>query len=112
MPIGPLNPGALTPNPQSRNGAERTHETTAVPAPATDARRVEQPPTTAGDHVELSFAARSLQPLPGPGAGQRLEPARMREVLTRMASGWYDREDVRDIVVGRLTGDLGAAGKA
>jgi hypothetical protein len=73
----------------------------AAPAPA-------GPSGPEPDQVEVSEAARRLQEALGLDARQtaQLTPERMREILARLASGHYERADVRDEVLRRLGPDL------
>ena len=62
----------------------------------------------ARDQIEISPAARKLAGLVGPESSREgtLDPARQRQILDRIASGFYDRGDVRAEVLNRILGDL------
>jgi hypothetical protein len=85
---------------------------TANPAAASVSRQAE--PNTPGasgvrrDDVQISVHARQLQQVEAGarGAGGELSADRLRQVLTRMGDGHYDRPDVQDEVVRRLSPDL------
>jgi hypothetical protein len=110
MNVGPLKPGAVPAHPQPRTGAERTNEASPAPPSLADSRRADAGRPLSGDQADLSHAVHDLQPLAADTvAASRLDAGRMRQVLDRVASGWYDRAEVRDVVLGRLSGDLGAA---
>lgn len=103
MKIQP-NPSGQTPRP----GIDRT-----APSPARPADRQSPAPPgltfdpAARDNVELSNEARELQRRSEAGAPEAtIEPGRFREVLDRIASGWYERDDVRDAVVERIRKEL------
>ncbi len=63
---------------------------------------------TRHDDVRNSRQAHELQhPDPGGrGSAGELAPERLKELLGRLADGFYDRPDVRDEVIRRLCGDL------
>jgi hypothetical protein len=81
-----------------------------VPNPAVQKDRAAEPaPRPPGaDQVELSDAARELLQRAGiePSGVSTLPRERMREVLQRIAQGFYDRPEVRDETLRRLSGDL------
>jgi len=83
---------------------------TATPSSAS---RPAEPSTTAafgvrGDDVQISAQARQLQQADSAtrGTGGELSADRLRQVLGRMSSGHYDRPEVQDQVVRRLSRDL------
>ena len=67
------------------------------------------PPGVKRDDIEISAVARDLQETAGSDAvaGSDLPPARMRQILDRIASGYYDRPEVRDQVLKSLADALG-----
>ena len=92
-------------------GPGRAGETAAPRPPAKDPASPGAPSEgrSSADQVELSEDARKLQQTLGLDARtvSQLAPERMKEVLARLASGHYDRAEVRDEVVRRLAADLG-----
>lgn len=101
----------VQPNPSgqmSRPGVDRTERTTPRPAdrtsPGAPGLSFDAP---ARDNVELSDEARALQQQAEVGAPEStIEPSRMRQVLDRVASGWYDRAEIRDAVVEKIRQEL------
>ena len=64
-------------------------------------------PPGGDDRVELSDAARELLATPRSSAAARsIQPERMRVVLARVASGYYDRPEVREQILARLEAHL------
>jgi hypothetical protein len=60
------------------------------------------------DEITISDAARELLGASeGASAPRALDPGRAREVLGRIASGYYDRPEVRSEVLDRLAAGLG-----
>ncbi|HXE56695.1 MAG TPA: hypothetical protein VNK43_01730 [Gemmatimonadales bacterium] len=109
MSVDPINPQAVPPNAPKPQGAARP------PARAVD--RPDAPasaaPGAAHDAVELSETARALagrvsgaDPADGAGSAERLPSARLREILDRLASGFYDTPEVREAIARRLGPDL------
>ena len=105
MNVNPTQPG------QTRGPApERPKD--AGPAAAIPRDRGTEPEAAPNleraDQVELSEAARELQDRTGLAGPEppSLEPERLREILQRVSSGYYDRPEVRDEVLRRLQGDL------
>lgn len=98
------NPSGQTPRPAlDRSGrvAPRPADRHSPPAPGLS---FDAP---ARDNVELSDEARALQQQAEVGAPESsIEPARLRQVLDRMASGWYDRDEVRADVVEKIRREL------
>lgn len=83
-----------------RSGVGAPSQKPADPAPpaSQDSRR---------DDVQISSHARELQQLGSSAqAAPELSPARMKQVLERMAEGHYDRPEVQSEVVRRLVRDL------
>ena len=66
-------------------------------------------PTVGADRLEVSGEARALErqlQTHGPREFE-LAPARLRAVMARLTSGFYDRLDVQKTVVGRVADELG-----
>jgi hypothetical protein len=103
MNIRPTQPGQT-----QGSAADRLKETAHDPS-APKSRPVApglQPP--AADQVELSDAARELQqrtPIEPSGVSS-LPRERMGELLQRISRGFYDRPEVRDEILRRLSDDL------
>jgi hypothetical protein len=97
-----------TPSGQTRNAAaDRLKEPAQNPvAPSRPSADSEAP--ARADRAELSDAARELtqRPGPGPAAIISLPAARMRQVLQRLSQGYYERPEVRDEVLRRMSPDL------
>jgi hypothetical protein len=57
-----------------------------------------------GDAIEISAAARKLHEgnTPDAAADSSLPPERLREILDRLASGYYESAEVRDSVAKSL----------
>ena len=105
MTVRPTQSGQ-TPRP----AVERTGKT-AVPNPA--ARPASETSIPAGpsgqrDDVQISAQARELQQMDTAPRGSASEiPAdRLKEVLSRVSSGFYEQPEVRDTVLRRLEQDL------
>ena len=83
--------------------ATRTTRPEQIAAEAVAARN-------AADRVELSAESRKLveevQPATSGASASGLSPERMKQVLSRLVSGYYDRPEVQDQVAGRLAKDL------
>ncbi len=98
------NPSGQTPRPgvnRADRAAGRTPDRSSPPAPGLS---FESP---ARDNAEVSSEARELQRQAASGAPEAtIEPARMRQVLSRMASGWYDTPEVRNEVVEKIRKEL------
>ncbi len=94
------NAGARTARPvESEQGADEARRTAAARA--------------SGDQVALSADARGLVDLvkaPTPvegGSAAGLSAERLKSVLERIESGFYDRAEVRDITARSIAKDLG-----
>jgi hypothetical protein len=80
-------------------------------APAAPGRSNDTPAASAAaarrDDVQISAQARELQHLDaGRGAAGEIAPERLRDVLGRISTGYYDQPQVRDEVIRRLAQDL------
>ncbi len=90
----------------------RPNQPTPLTTPKPNVRAGEPPtgPTSRSRHEDVrnSRQAHELQqPDPGGrGSAGELAPERLRELLGRLADGFYDRPDVRDEVIRRLSDDL------
>lgn len=108
MTIDPLKLGNLPPE---RGGATRARAVgdarAATPPGASQPASAEG--GRGGDRVEVSSEARSL--LDGASRPEApwgtVEPQRLREILGRLVSGYYDRAEVQDVVLGGVMRDLG-----
>lgn len=58
------------------------------------------------DEVRISPEARDLSPLSATASESSLSGVRLREVLDRVADGFYERPEVVDTVLRRLRKDL------
>src|SRR5512143_1802318 len=100
MEIQPTKPGS-TP----KTGAGRLDRGAApLPAQSEEHTTSEEAAKAARDKVQISDEARSLQHERDLIA--QLPPGRLREVLERIYNGFYDRPEVRDVVLQRLAEDL------
>ena len=62
---------------------------------------------SSADRVELSEVARALaEPGAAAGAGNTVDPERLRAVLARLADGHYDGAEVGDAIARKLVADL------
>ena len=105
MKIDPLAPqGTSAPADAARRAAPQT-PVTSVPAPDTGSAVAATP---RADSLELSDAAKTLAAQSTPAAGSSLAPGRLRQVLDRLKSGYYDSAAVRDTVARRVQPDLPA----
>jgi len=106
MNIKPTNPGQT---PATQSGPLRG---AAADPPGTRAPKEERKleiEDARPDRVEISEAARDLQQnlVIDRGTLASLGPERMRQVLERLAEGYYDRPEVSGEILRNLTGDLG-----
>ncbi len=95
--------------PASGPGPKRPRESTPAPAREPVGPGPAGSQSTAGDAVEISGTARELLAASGAPVGSPLDldPERAREVLARIASGFYDRPEVRARTLSRLAHELG-----
>ena len=114
MAIDPLKTGTASPLDAARLGQTAANKGAQGAAAAKGAGTSAPGGTPAGtrDSVELSadyraLAARSADAAGAAGEAAGLSPERMREVLDRMKSGFYDSAHVRDQIAGRIQQDLG-----
>ena len=120
MAIDPLKTGTASPLDAARLGQTAANTGAQGAAAAKGAGTSAPGGTPAGtrDSVELSadykaLAARSADAAGAIGAAGAtgeaagLSQERMREVLDRMKSGFYDSAHVRDQIAGRIQQDLG-----
>jgi len=104
MAIDPVvNGGQLPANgaTPSRTGAAQVTGTGAADA-RVPARDSHQPPI---DRVDLSEAAKALADREEARPSGSLSPERLRDVVTRLASGFYDRPEVRAEIARRALRD-------
>ena len=105
MSIDPTAPNSLPgirPEPGSTRGARQTGDL-HIGIPRPDSRGSE---STAGDQVELSHEARAANTAGAGMSASGLSPSRLREVLQRLTSGFYDTAQVRDAVARRVRDQL------
>jgi hypothetical protein len=99
-----------TPSDQpQRPGIRRTDRPVSPGVPVRPSEPATPPVSgTRGDEVQISSQARELQQLDAAtrGPGGELSAARMKEVLSRLSDGHYDRPEVRDQVLRQLRKDL------
>jgi hypothetical protein len=104
MPIDPLKSGGLPQTGQSRPGGDDS----AAARNGTAGTGSACTPAVAGDTVALSAAWRTLasssQAVDRPGP--ILSSERMRQVLDRIVTDYYDRADVRDQIARSLAREL------
>jgi hypothetical protein len=106
MPMQIQSPGPGRPNglgPKQADGPAASKPVDGAGAQTPEAK------TPAQDEIRISGAARELL-----GATQetlselgRTEPERLRQILDRIGSGYYDSAEVREDVVGQIADDLG-----
>ena len=80
----------------------------ATGAPARAERRPDNAADGTRDRAEISAEALELHGERAANSSPELPAARMRAVLDRMSSGYYDREDVQAAVLERIARDLGS----
>lgn len=104
MTIRPTSSGQ-TPRPGIRD-AGRTSAPGAPTRPGESS--VPAAPGAQRDGVHISAEARQLQQQDGSerGGASELGAERMKSILDRISSGWYERPEVRDQVLNRLARDL------
>lgn len=109
MAIDPLKTGSPSPD----TGATRARSLEEVRrAPAAGADRDASAAGTSADSLALSPEARALVGAGPVGAtDSSLAPERLRELIDRIASGFYDTAAVRDVVAQRVASDLGLAAR-
>lgn len=103
---GPGGPGRPGPRQAEGLAAGKPVEGAGAQAPEAKSR--------AKDEIQISGAARELlgaarESVPELGS---IEPERLRMILDRINSGYYDRDDVRQEVLGQLADDLGLDAEA
>lgn len=99
------NPLGKTPG----SAADRLHDASRVPQKSDRTRDGETASPGGTDRVELSGEARELERrLLAAAAGSALPQDRLRGILDRLASGFYESPEIVDAVVTRLGGDVGS----
>jgi hypothetical protein len=96
------------PDPTSRPGTGRLRRASSEPIARPPDHRSTPSVESQKDAVEISAAAREITSyLEAADSGEvGLTPERQREILDRIAQGFYQRTDVRDEVIRRLAVDL------
>ena len=84
MSTGKIQGGSLPPSQGPRSGA------VSGAAPGIGQRKSGESAAVSGDRVELSSAAQSLSAATDVPATGSLDPARLRQIEQRLASGAYD----------------------
>lgn len=100
MTIDPLKAKATTPE---ANEAGRT----ARPAAARHGQASAAAAKPHADSIELSAEARESTASHGPVSSSGLSASRLKEVVDRVNSGYYDTDRVRDTVARRIQQDQG-----
>jgi len=117
MSMQPIHPGGGPQGSEPNRLAKATDghgPGAAAPGrPSDPGRPAPVAPEAPRDRVEVSDTARALAGEAPSAAGDsaaasRLSPGRLREVLSRLEHGFYDRADVRDTVARKLKKDLDA----
>ena len=100
MSIDPTSPKPLSgPRPEPGHGKQvREGGDVRIGVPRPDSRNAA---STNGDQVELSREARASGASQA-GSSSGLSTSRLREVLQRLTSGFYDTAQVRDTVARRI----------
>jgi anti-sigma28 factor (negative regulator of flagellin synthesis) len=99
MTIDPLKRGPVSPDEVARQAGVQEARREAAAKPRAEG-------AGPADRVEVSAEARQLAARPVGEAGGSLPPARVREILARVASGYYDRPEVVAAVAGRVAREL------
>ena len=106
MAIDPMQPGSTGPIPDARlyqsGGGQAARQPEGVPPEAAPGSPV---PGDGGDEVRLSAEARGQDGGPAGVSASGLAPARLREILERLLSGYYDTTRVQDQVARRVAND-------
>jgi hypothetical protein len=101
MSIDPTAPKPLSgprPEPGSGRGVRQSGDV-HIGVPRPDSRRTE---STNGDQVELSSEVRAAGGASAEASASGLSTSRLRDVLQRLTSGFYDTAQVRDTVARRV----------
>jgi hypothetical protein len=103
MTVDPVNRGQV-PSPGPSHAGKSESRQRARP----DGHVKPETAETAADRVELSPAAKELRELAAANRPEAntISPERMKQVLQRIADGFYDRPEVIDEVARRLDTDL------
>jgi hypothetical protein len=102
MSINPANPGS----PRSPGAADPANVTRRPPVGGDGPTPVPSSADEVADRVEISEAARELSLRAAPDGERALAPERLKEILGRLASGYYDRPEVQEVVARRALTDL------
>ncbi|MEO8633701.1 MAG: hypothetical protein ABI587_00350 [Gemmatimonadales bacterium] len=101
MSIDPTSPKPVSgtrSEPGSSKGVRQSGDM-RIGVPRLDSREAEG---TTGDQVELSSDARAAGEARGAASASGLSSSRLRDVLQRLTSGFYDTAQVRDTVARRV----------
>jgi hypothetical protein len=103
MLVHPTGPGGTS------GGPKQTGRIAPAERAETLKKRPARGPKPPGDNIEISGAARQLSGATraGKSTAQELPPERMREILDRIASGFYEDADVRRELLGQIAAELG-----
>lgn len=101
MSIDPTAPKPLSgPRPEPGSGKEvRQGGDVHIGVPRPGSRGSER---TTGDHIELSDEARAASAAHEGASASGLSTSRLRDILQRLTSGFYDTAQVRDTVARRV----------
>lgn len=105
MSIDPTSPkplGGARPEPGSGKGVRQSGDV-RIGVPRPDSRGSE---ATSGDQVELSREARAAGGARETASASGLSSTRLRDVLQRLTSGFYDTAQVRDTVAQRVRSEM------
>ena len=101
MAIDPTKPSGIQPN----LDAARLQRAKPVPAPEAPAKAAVESSAPAHDRVEVSAEARNLAGSTGTGGTSSLSPERLKTILERLSTGFYDQPNVLDQVAQRVLKD-------
>lgn len=104
MQVKPTGPGQPR-EPGAKRPAPLAHSKPLEGASPPEKGRVLEP----ADQVEISGAARELSGALAASSADEgaLEPGRLREILERIADGYYERSDVQEQVLRKVARELG-----
>jgi hypothetical protein len=96
------------PDPTSSRAARQLDKNSAAQPVRQEGRPANGSPEVARDRAEISDAARDLgeRAKTSGECSAQLPADRLRSVMDRVCSGYYDRPEVRDAVLSRLSHDL------
>jgi hypothetical protein len=103
-----MNVNPTQPDPTPKSGTGRLRRAAPEPTARPSERRTTRSVEAQKDAIEISDAAREISAsFDSSDIGELgLTPERQREILDRIADGFYQRPDVREEVLRRLAVDL------